>query len=352
MGGADPLQGSLTTDPRALALGQLAPWCGCIMAGAEGAAAMAALNARDASIFIMEIAGGEARLLDKPGHYPAEEMAGTARPSRNLLDRAHLYRAFMGEVARARGFTTPLRLVFTTHDTAPVEPRLPLFAFQKQRGSALVLWPDIEFLRYGFYADGSFEDPLPFAQKDNRALFVGATSGMRLTPAAVASLAAPRLRSAVHFRGSPRVGFFLPHVVQCTTPEAAAAVAALGVAGRRHSWREMYGFRYLLAIDGNGVSCSRVALGLRSNSVLVKYESPYQLHYFDRLLPWRHYVPVARDEDVTRAMDLCEALPDMAAGIAAAGSAFAAAWLTRPALEDYAFELLRAYAACCGFHGA
>lgn len=348
-GGAEQDTGPPATDPRALATGQLAPWFGRRLSGAHGAAALAELNARDASIFILDIAGGEARLHEKPGHYPAEEIAGLAPPSHNLLDRAHLYRAFLEGVVRARGFGTPLRLAFTTHDKAPFEPDLPLFAYQKTRGSALVLWPDIEFLRYRFYEDPAFDDPFAFAGKAEHAIFVGATSGMMLTPAAVASLAAPRLRAAMHFRGSPRVGFFLPQVVQCTTPEAAAAVVALGVAGRRHSWREMYGSRYLLAIDGNGVSCSRVALGLRSNSVLVKYDSPWQLHYFDRMLPWRHYIPVTQDAEVTRVMDLCAATPGLAAGIAEAGRAFAAAWLSRPAVEDYAFELLRAYAACCGF---
>jgi hypothetical protein len=351
MGGAGPHGGTSASDPRTLAIGQIAPWFGRRLSGAQGDAALAALNARDASVFILDIAGGEARLHEKPGHYPTEEIAGLVPPSDNLLDRAHLYRAFLEGVVRARGFGTPLRLAFTTHDKAPFEPDLPLFAYQKRHDSRLVLWPDIEFLRYRFYADPSFDDPFPFAEKAERAIFVGATSGMLLTPAAVASLAAPRLRAAVHFRGSARVGFFLPQIVQCTTPEAAAAVAALDVAGRRHSWREMYGVRYLLAIDGNGVSCSRIALGLRSNSVLVKYDSPWQLHYFDRLLPWRHYIPVAGDADVTQAMDLCAATPGLAAGIAEAGRAFAAAWLSQPAVEDYAFELLRAYTACCGFDG-
>ena len=346
---SDRRAGTPAADPRALATGQLAPWVGRRLSGAKGEAALAQLNARDPSIFILDIAGGEARLHEKPAHYPAAEIAGTAPPSRNLLDRAHLYRAFMQEVVRSRGFDTPVQLAFTTDDTVPFEPKLPLFAYQKQRGSALVLWPDIEFLRHRFYADPSFDDPFAFAEKADRAIFVGATSGMLLTLDAVATLAAPRLRAAVHFKDSPRVGFFLPQIVQCTTPEAAEAVAALGVRGRRHSWREMFGFRYLIAIDGNGVSCSRVTLGLRSNSVLVKYDSPYQLHYFDRMQPWRHYIPVARDADVTRVMDLCAAMPDLATGIAEAGRDFAATWLERKAVGDYAFELLRAYAACCGF---
>ena len=349
MAGSDRGARDQAADTRILAAGQVAPWFGRDVAGAEGASALAELNARDASIFILDIADGVARLHEKPAHYPATEIAGRAPPSHNLLDRAHLYRAFMEEVVRTRGFTTPVRLAFTTHDIAPFEPSVPLFAYQKPRGSTLVLWPDIEFLRYRFYADPSFDDPFPFAAKQDRAIFVGATSGMRLTPAAVAKLAAPRLRAAVHFRGSPRVGFFLPNIVQCSAPEAEQAVAALGVGGRRHSWQEMYAFRYLLAIDGNGASCSRVALGLRSNGVLVKYDSPYLLHYFDRLLTWRHYIPVARDEDVTRVMDLCAATPGLGEGIAAAGRDFAATWLHRAAVEEYAVELLRAYAACCGF---
>jgi hypothetical protein len=230
-------------------------------------------------------------------------------------------------------------------------PDVPLFAYQRRRGSTVVLWPDIEFLRYDFYAQPRFQDRLAFDRKEDRAIFVGAKSGQVLTAEAVRELAAPRLRAAVHFRDAARVAFCLPHVVQCRTAEARDAVAALGVGGRRYTWQEKYGFRYLLAIDGNGVSCSRVALGLRSNGVLVKYYSPWELHYFCRMQPWRHYIPVARDEDVTQVMDLCAATPGLAAGIAAAGQAFHAAWLERPALEAYTFELLRAYAECCGFGG-
>jgi hypothetical protein len=68
MAGSDRGARDQAADARRLATGQLAPWFGCDVARANGAAALAELNARDASIFILEIAGGVARLYEKPAH--------------------------------------------------------------------------------------------------------------------------------------------------------------------------------------------------------------------------------------------------------------------------------------------
>jgi hypothetical protein len=41
------------------------------------------------------------------------------------------------------------------------------------------------------------------------------------------------------------------------------------------SWREQLRHRFLLSLDGNGAVCARLAIGLKSNSAVVKYRSPY-----------------------------------------------------------------------------
>ena len=233
-------------------------------------------------------------------------------------------------------------------DQLGIEPPVPVLTFQKQRGSRQLLLPDWDFLRHDHYRATSFHDPVPFADKQDKAGFVGATSGLpSIKLEDVQALRLPRLRAAVAFRDSPQVDFMLPRIVQAASSEVEAAIHALGLDRRAPGWRDMFAYRYLLSMDGNGACCSRVAVALRSNSVLVKYGSPNLLHYFERLVPWRHYIPVDTDMEVLRARAFCAEQPGLAAGIAEASRDFYAATLVPEMLLSYTAELLSAYAQAC-----
>lgn len=54
-------------------------------------------------------------------------------------------------------------------------------------------------------------------------------------------------------------------------------------------------YRYLISIDGNSCSYSRMAWILYSNSILFKHNSEEVQWYYDKLQPWIHYIPVASD---------------------------------------------------------
>jgi hypothetical protein len=91
-----------------------------------------------------------------------------------------------------------------------------------------------------------------------------------------------------------------------------------------------------------------VVAALQSNSVLVKYASEHRLYYFDAMVPWRHYIPVQDDEEVTKVLALCRQFPDLAPRIAADGKAFYRDHIGPEAVEAYMLELLRLYAEICG----
>ncbi|WP_137180394.1 glycosyl transferase family 90 [Roseomonas sp. AR75] len=337
----------MSATPARMAAAQLAPWYGFDATSPRSLAEMERLNEADAGCFILLLSGSEARFLQKPAHYPAEEIAGTREATHNLLSRALRYRRLFEDVLRKRPVDGAIRLALSVDDLVP-EATIPLFTFQKKRGSRLVLLPDSDFLRHRFYAAPKFADTIPFEAKQDRALFVGSTSGGgTLTAENVRALRAPRLRAAMQFRGAPRVDFWLPRIVQTADQAASDAIAALGVSGRPLDWADHHAYRYLLSMDGNGATCSRVALALRGNGVLVKYESEHRLHYFDRLIPWTHYIPVGSDAEVERAMDLCAATPGLARSIAEAGTAFYRTHLERAALLEYTRDLLATYAAWC-----
>ena len=335
---------------QALALGQLAPWVGCPMRSDQAARQISALNAQLPFVFVLGLHQGQVRIAQKPRHYKPEEIAGTARSANRALLRAHAYRRFLAEVVARGGIRHDMHLVIAMRDLTGFEPSLPVFTFQKPRGSRLVLLPDIDFLAHDFYRDPGFTDPIPFAEKRETAVFAGATTGKpRITLDDVRQLALPRLRAAVHFRGSPRVDFRLVDLVECESADVATAIRSLGIIGQRLPWSEAYAHRYLISMDGNGATCSRVALALRSNGVLLKYASEHLLHYFDALSPWRHYLPVREDEDVTRLMDLCARHPALAEDVARQSQDFFRDNLEPQSLGAYTRDLLEAYAGMCGF---
>ena len=138
--------------------------------------------------------------------------------------------------------------------------------------------------------------------------------------------------------------FSLPNIVQCTSAAAEEAIRALDVGRRRIERSEQLKFKYLISLDGNGATCSRVAIALRSNSVLLKYASPHQLFYFQDMLPWVHYVPIDRDSDVERIIEDGTRRPERYRRIARNGGRFFLQHLQRSHCELYVAALLKQYA--------
>jgi hypothetical protein len=85
-------------------------------------------------------------------------------------------------------------------------------------------------------------------------------------------------------------------------------------------------------------------VALRSNSVLLKYRSDQILYYFPALAPGRHFIDVARDEDVETLIDAAADDPTRFAAVAAAASEFSETYLTRTRALEYTALLLRGYA--------
>jgi hypothetical protein len=122
--------------------------------------------------------------------------------------------------------------------------------------------PDIDFLVNDFYRDQSFIDTVPYEKKTARAVFSGSTTGGHITPSVACTLSLPRLRAAGYFQGNDRVDFRLPNIVHAT-PEAQTLLEAMPFCRKpRLDWKEQLQRRFILSIDGNGATCSRVVIGL------------------------------------------------------------------------------------------
>ena len=232
-------------------------------------------------------------------------------------------------------------------DEAADCPECPLFTFQRQKNSVNILFPDNDFVWYDCYSDRTLwgiPDTVTFGEKSASAVFVGSTTGAgHITAPMLASGAVPRVEAARFFRGSKNVDFRLSNIVQCDN-EAASILAAEGFGGKQVGWQEQLTHKFLISIDGNGATCSRVYISLLSNSALVKYDSDCEMFYFDGLVAGTHYLPVMRHPDVVEIVETEAETPGSYLDIAEAGKDFATRYLSRGALESYTAELLWAYA--------
>jgi hypothetical protein len=321
----------------AWAMREMAPWAGKMPSHAQATKIFETLNEtqRWAAIYLFD--DGEVTLSPKPENVALVPMH---------RDRANHYLRFFRSVALRlpAGFRTTICLGLADGLPSPFDA--PVFCFQKPAGWNNVLLPDIDFLANAFYERAAFHDDLPYERKEPGAVFAGGTSGALITPEIARTLASPRLRAAAYFTHSKTVDFRLPTIVQCTSQEAEEILRAQKFCQRGAlSWQEQFRRRFLISMDGNGATCSRVAVALMSQCVLLKYHSDRVLHYFGGLQPWLHYVPVEEDADVERIIALEAKESTRFAHIAQAGRAFARTYLSAESARLYTAHLLQLYAA-------
>lgn len=269
-------------------------------------------------------------------------------PSATVQRRFTLYQDFIAAVVRQCCPDLHCELLVDASDLGGHERSTPVFRFQKPRFSAGFLLPDVDFLGFEFYENNPLiDDRLPYEEKQCSAIFAGSTTGAPLIDAATArSPTLPRLRAAHYFRGDDAVRFALTNIVQCDSPETIHVLEGQGFGGARIGWHEQFRHKFLISMDGNGAACSRVAIALRSNCVLLKYESPHELYYFTGLQPWVHYIPIQQDQDVVWAIEAERSRPGIFKHIADAGKKFAEDFLTRQRAMEYTALTLRLYASC------
>jgi hypothetical protein len=308
---------------------ELAPWEGVRIAQEDHARLQRQACAESTTMRILRVRDGHVQI--EPHH---DDQSNVPTSKINIA-RSELYRSTIERVVREHRLVGSCEILMQVGDGSMDYRHIPSFAFQKVRGSAAILVPDVDLL--------SFEDSIRFEEKAKHAIFVGSTTGRKIDADVVLSGKHERLRAALSFKDAPGVTFELPGIAQCDTPETERLIADLGVTGRRRSWQEQFGSRYLISIDGNGATCSRVAIALRSQSTLVKYNSAHMLYYFHGLRPWAHYIPMRLDMQLIELVENADATFERDRRIAAEGRDFAERYLNRAAVDRYFTDLIRRY---------
>ena len=221
---------------------------------------------------------------------------------------------------------------------------VPVFGFQRAKHEPTALLPDIDMLLNNFHEDEVFHDRVPYVDKIPCAVFTGSTTGSMIDLECARTFATPRLRAAKFFEGNPDVDFRLPGIAQCTEEAKRFLERQRFCQASRLSWSDQFRSRFLISMDGNGATCSRVAIALASHGVLLKYNSDHTLYYFNALVPNEHFLPVEKDADVLAVIAREHADPWSYADIPKAANAFVARYLTRGRVMEYTARLIASYA--------
>jgi hypothetical protein len=99
-------------------------------------------------------------------------------------------------------------------------------------------------------------------------------------------------------------------------------------------------YRYLIDVEGAGYS-GRLKVLLFSGRVLFVQRRPWEEFFFERLIPYEHYLPVAETlDDLEEKLDWARSHPAHCAQIAASAQKFALQNLTRAAAIEYQQNVL------------
>lgn len=223
-----------------------------------------------------------------------------------IESRVETHHRWLNKIAQV--LTLPkFRLCIEFEDMANDNNDIPIFCYHKKHGQNIVLIPDFEILEQNYYALEMYKDNYIFQEKQDKAIFVGSTTGTNAienrgccnTIENINQDPCVRVSAAKYFDGNEDVIFKLPSVVQCDTEETVEYLKSFGFTHYpRVDWNEQFKYKFILSVDGNGPTCTRVAAALLSNSVLLKYNSRWIVYYHRALRPYYNYIPVAWHDDI------------------------------------------------------
>jgi Glycosyl transferase family 90 len=253
------------------------------------------LNDHSSQVFIFEFVGNVVRIKSKPSFYDQEQMSNS---NLNLdLNRAWAYLNHFQKAMNDHKLSLNFEIAMSMGD-GPIGPdrNFPTFAFQKRHLDKPILIPDVDIIND---SNHKIQDSKSYSEKVDKAMFVGATTGSLHTVASLKKLENDRIRTCLFFQGNPRVDFKLAQIVQCGDDEASELLKSMNIISDRIDWKDQLDYKFLISVDGNGATCSRVLIALMSNSVLIKSYSTYKLFYFSKLKEFEHYIPFHHPGDIS-----------------------------------------------------
>ena len=191
------------------------------------------------------------------------------------------------------------------------------------------LVPDNVFVPTRGYLDAKIDTKkleIPWGERKPIAFWRGSTTGQ---PAdrQIGWRSLPRLRLcelALEHPGLMDAG--ISQVIQISDPEASGVIQAAGLIRPYVPAREFNRYKYQIDIDGNTNAWPGLFQKLISGNPVLKVASPrgFRQWYYDRLIPWVNFVPIASDmNDLTDKIKWLQSHDDTARKIGERGQALA-----------------------------
>ncbi len=220
---------------------------------------------------------------------------------------------------------------------------VPVMAFGRHvNDTRTMLIPDPAFFESLGYAKeldrlAPMVEDQPWSARKDTVFFRGAATGLGFSAGTwvesargrlvlqAAKLAKPQVLDAKLTRYS--------HVEQACREELVEA----GVVDVEVPLSTFCSYKYLVDADGHCCAWKSLFLKMAMGAVVLKIDSPYQQWYHHRLIPWKHYVPLAADlSDFESVYDWLREHAECAQEIARNGQQFVRGLLYEDALNEMA----------------
>ena len=326
---------------RQLVIGQTAWWEeNAPLRPPEASETLRHLNHRSWSVYVFSVSEGRIAIWPKPWLTVRRQDQRLYAFSRRAYGRrAALCRAYLEHVLKRAGNTASFDFAFDAADEPCDSAAVPIFSMNKKDSAHNILLPDTEFFEYDWYRND--RDPFSYEAKTLSACFVGGSTGGNLvTRDKIRDRAMPRLRAAEYFRQNPDVMFRISAAANCESPEVELYMREQPWFGPYVPWQDQLRHRFLISMDGNGAAWSRVVRSMRSNSVLLKYESPMVMYYYPALKAGENFLLIREDADIPGIIAQERAEPGKFRQVAQAGSLFAQKFLNPASVSNYTALLL------------
>lgn len=256
------------------------------------------------------------------------------------------------KVIGERSLPESFEFIITLHDRVPEECsfEVPVFGFAKNRENKnAICIPDFESLStYPFLKKGMAKGSLiyPWDEKKELAFWRGVTTGGLFTldncldyprsKLVMMSVEAPSLLDARFTR-----------YVQLDSEDVREKLKLFCPLAPSLSPKEHLQYKYLINVDGNSCSYSRMFWIMLSNSLLIKQESDEIQWYYGKIKPWVHYVPLETDlSDLFARIEWAKEHDSEAQEMAKSATELAVEIFSEESMGDYLQKLFIAYESC------
>jgi hypothetical protein len=181
--------------------------------------------------------------------------------------------------------------------------KAPVLAFGRRSDDhRTLLIPDAAFMESEAYGEETaqmeeFRRLIPWEMRKKTAFWRGATSGLGMADDEQWK-AAPRVRlvmKAAELNAPEFVDARFTNIVQPPECRCVTELPRLGLMAEPVPFEKFHEYRYVIDADGHACAWRSFFLKLRSGSLTMKIDSNQVQWYYDRLMPWKHYVPIRHD---------------------------------------------------------